>query len=173
MSEGRARAPAPQRAPPPRAQPTCSLAGVGGWAGGQAQPRLPDPPGSPSPAGRGRRQRLPLRERENSALQGSLRAGRSPRPRRSFLCPGPPSAAAAERGCRRGAPRRCPVHQHHLGAVQVAGVAARNGEECCASIPGSLGRGRGRLGQVTSPAPSWVYRVEVTRIPNPIGSPNM
>lgn len=166
MHEGKARAPAPQRAPGELSPP----ASLQGWMAGQVGRRSPNSPtpGPPTPPGRGREAAAPrCGGCESSALQGSPRAARAPRPRRSFLCPGPPSAAAAERGCRRGAQRRCPVHQHHLGAVRVAGVAPRKGEEGCASIP-----------WVTSWA--WASRLsshmvsgirgEVTRIPNPMSS---
>lgn len=51
--------------------------------------------------------------------------GRVASPPPAFLVPA--SAAAEELGCRRAA-ARCPVHQHHLGAIRVAGVSPRKGE---------------------------------------------
>lgn len=128
LREGRDPSPALQKTPW-GAQPTCFLARLGGGAGGQAQPRLHDPPGRPLRLHMGARRRLSLRGLESPALQGSLRPParrRAPTgPSRPFLCPSPRSAAATEHGCRRGAPRPCPVHQHHLGAVRVDGGGAQ------------------------------------------------
>ena len=139
------------------------------WAGSA---QTPAPPGSTAPAERGRAgQRLPLRGSERSALQGSPRAVRSTRrrPRRSFLCPGPPSAAAAswlQAGRAKalpGAPAPSRGGPGRWGGTQKGGRAL-------SEHPGVGGGGSPPgLGQVASPALSLVYRIPVegTLLPTP------
>lgn len=84
-------------------------------------PPYPFPPVPPAPS-------LPRPGSRSSALRGSLWAGvagLSFVPARLLQ---PRSSAAG------GAAARCPVHQHHLGAIRVAGVSPRKRGERSASL---------------------------------------
>lgn len=127
---------------PRRAQPTCSpREWVAGWRGRR---RLDRGRARPAPP-RGSGASLSSEAARSSALQASLRAG-SLRPAGPPFVPAhglrqPPGEAAG------GAPRRCLVHQHHLGAVRGPGVARKT--ENCAPGPPRSPRG---LAQVAAPA---------------------
>lgn len=112
-----------------------------------------------------------------STLQGSLRAARSPHrraPRRPFPAlplSWPKVCGSHGAWLQAGRAQALPVHQHHLGAVWVDGVAPRNREEGSASIPG-VAPWAWASGLSSSVLVSYI-RVEVTNIPNAISSPNV
>lgn len=86
---------------PRRAQPTCSpREWVAGWRGGGAG--ADSTAGAPAPLRPGLGRLSRQRSRTQLRIAG-VAAGRVAASRRSSLCPGPWSAAATGRSCRRGA----------------------------------------------------------------------
>lgn len=161
LHEGGAHVTALQR-PPGQLNSPASLqgwvtGGRGGLVGGLEQPRFPTHP-PPQPrllrlARSGLESRLPLRGNRSSALQGSLRApGRRAPAGSSFVPARLRQQLSLPAG---GAAARCPVHQHHLGAIGVAQVAPGKGEERSAGSRGSPRASGKSLPQRGLSSPTW------------------
>lgn len=142
---------------------------VGWQVGGEAQPRLHDPRAPQLWLHADARRRLHL-----AGVPAGRPLASPPRPRRPFPAlplSWPKVCGSHGAWLQAGRAQALPVHQHHLGAVWVDGVAPRNREEGSASIPG-VAPWAWASGLSSSVLVSYI-RVEVTNIPNAISSPNV